>query len=200
MGSGRLRCAAQGADRGADAVNAPNVITLGRLLLVPITIWLILVHEVAAAFWVFAAAALSDGIDGFIAKRFDQVSDLGRFLDPLADKVLLVSVFIALGQQGYLPSWLVILVVSRDILIVGAFLFSFTAGFPFSRTPSFLGKTTTTGQLVLAGVVLAGAGLDWQIGGVELVLTYGVAAATIMSGGIYLVQWARTTGRAEDLR
>lgn len=180
-------------------MNAPNVITLGRLLLVPVTIWLIVVHEPAAAFWVFAAAALSDGIDGFIAKRFDQVSELGRFLDPLADKVLLVSVFIALGQQGYLPSWLVILVVSRDILIVGAFLLSFTTGLPFSRTPSLLGKTTTTGQLILAGVVLAGAGLGWRVDGFEMVLIYGVAATTVMSGGIYLVQWAKTTGRAEGL-
>ena len=181
-------------------MNAPNVITLGRLLLVPVTIWLIVVHEPAAAFWVFAAAALSDGIDGFIAKRFDQVSELGRFLDPLADKVLLVSVFIALGQQGYLPSWLVILVVSRDILIVGAFLLSFTTGLPFSRTPSLLGKTNTTGQLVLAGVVLGRVGLGWAVDGVEILLIYGVAATTVMSGGIYLVQWAKTTGRAEDLR
>lgn len=180
-------------------MNAPNVITLGRLLLVPITIWLILVGEPSAAFWVFAAAALSDGIDGFIAKRFDQVSDLGRFLDPLADKVLLVSVFIALGQQGYLPSWLVILVVSRDILIVGAFLLSFTTGLPFSRSPSFLSKANTTGQLFLAGVVLSRVGLGWQVDGVEMVLIYGVAATTVMSGGIYVVQWAKTSGRTEDL-
>ncbi len=180
-------------------MNAPNVITLGRLLLVPITIWLLVVHEPAAAFWVFAAAALSDGIDGFIAKRFDQISDLGRFLDPLADKVLLVSVFITLGQLGYMPSWLVILVVSRDILIVGAFLVSASTGVPFSRTPSLIGKTTTTGQLILAGVVLAGVGLGWRIAGVETALIYGVAAATVVSGGIYMVQWAKTTGRAEGL-
>lgn len=199
MVSGRWRCVARGADRGSNGVNAPNVITLGRLLLVPITIWLILVGEPSAAFWVFAAAALSDGIDGFIAKRFDQVSDLGRFLDPLADKVLLVSVFIALGQQGYLPSWLVILVVSRDILIVGAFLLSFTTGLPFSRSPSFLSKTNTTGQLFLAGVVLSRVGLGWQVDGVEMVLIYGVAATTVMSGGIYVVQWAKTSGRTEDL-
>ena len=181
-------------------MNAPNVITLGRLLLVPIMVWLIVAHEPAVAFWVFVAAALSDGIDGFIAKRFDQVSDLGRFLDPLADKALLMSVFITLGQQGYMPSWLVILVVSRDILIIGGFLFSYTAGLPFSRNPSFLSKTNTTGQLVLAGVVLAGVGLGWQVDGFEMVLIFGVATTTVMSGGTYLVQWARTTGRAEGLR
>ncbi len=180
-------------------MNAPNLVTLGRLLLVPVTIWLLVVHEPAAAFWVFAAAALSDGIDGFIAKRFDQISDLGRFLDPLADKVLLVSVFITLGQQGYMPSWLVVLVVLRDILIVCGFLVSTTTGVPFSRTPSRLGKYTTTGQLVLAGVVLAGAGLGLRIGGLDTVLIYGVAAATLMSGGIYIVQWAKTSGRAEGL-
>lgn len=180
-------------------MNAPNIITLGRLLLVPIMIWLIVVHEPAAAFWVFAAAALSDGIDGFIAKRFHQVSELGRFLDPLADKALLVSIFITLGQQGYMPPWLVILVVSRDILIVGGFLFSFTVGLPFSRSPSFLSKTNTTGQLVLAGVVLGRVGLGWQVDVLEMVLIYGVAATTVTSGGSYLVHWAKMTGRAEDL-
>lgn len=180
-------------------MNAPNVITIGRLLLVPITIWLIVVHEPAVAFWVFVAAALSDGIDGFIAKRFDLVSELGRFLDPLADKALLVSVFVTLGLQGYIPSWLVILVVSRDVLIIGGFLFSFTVGLPFSRSPSFLSKTNTTGQLILAGVVLARVGLGWHVDGLEMVLIYGVAATTVASGGTYLVQWAKTTGHAEDI-
>lgn len=181
-------------------MNAPNTITIGRLALVPITVWLVFADEAAAAFWVLAAAALSDGVDGFIAKHFDQVSDLGRFLDPLADKVLLVSVFIALGLMGYVPPWLVILVVSRDVMIVVAFLVSRSTGLHFSRHPSLLGKTNTTLQLILAGVVLAGAGLGWRIVGLELGLIYGVAATTVMSGGIYLMQWAKTTGRAEGLR
>ncbi len=181
-------------------MNVPNIISLGRLLLVPIMIWLVAVDEMAASFWVFAAAALSDGVDGFIAKHFHQTSELGRFLDPLADKALLVSLFLMLGLQGYLPSWLVILVVSRDILIVGGFVFSVAVGLPFSLTPSFLSKTNTVGQLVLAGVVLAGVGLGWQIDLFEIALIYGVAATTVWSGGSYLVGWAKTTGHAEDLR
>ena len=199
MVSGRLRCAAPDAAKGFEGVNAPNIISLGRLLLVPIMIWLVAVDEMAASFWVFAAAALSDGVDGFIAKHFHQTSELGRFLDPLADKALLVSLFLMLGLQGYLPSWLVILVVSRDILIVGGFVFSVAVGLPFSLTPSFLSKTNTVGQLVLAGVVLAGVGLGWQIDVFEIALIYGVAATTVWSGGSYLVGWAKTTGHAEDL-
>lgn len=179
-------------------MNAPNIITLGRLLLVPVMIWLIAVDEPTVAFWVFAVAALSDGVDGFIAKRFHRISELGGFLDPLADKALLVSIFIVLGQQGYLPLWLVILVVSRDILIVGGFLFSFTVGLPFSRTPSFLSKTNTSLQLVLAGVVLARVGLDWEVYGFETALIYIVAATTVASGGTYLVHWAKTTGHTGD--
>ena len=180
-------------------MNAPNLITLGRLLLVPITVWLIVADQLAAAFWVFAAAGLSDGVDGFIAKRFQRISELGRFLDPTADKARLISVFITLGQQGYLPSWLVILIVSRDILIVGGFLFSFTLGLPFSRTPSFLSKTNTAGQIVLAGFVLGRVGLGWHVERTEMVLLYAVAATTAASGGSYLVHWALSTTRAEDL-
>jgi cardiolipin synthase len=179
-------------------LNAPNIITLGRLLLVPLMIWLIAVDQPAVAFWVFTVAALSDGVDGFIAKRFDRISELGGFLDPLADKALLVSIFIVLGQQGYVPSWLVILVVSRDILIVGGFLFSFTVGLPFSRSPSFLSKTNTSLQLVLAGVVLARVGFGWQAYGVEIALIYIVAATTVASGATYLVHWAKTTGHPGD--
>ena len=82
---------------------------------------------------------------------------------------------------------------------IEGFLFSFTVGLPFSRSPSFLSKTNTAGQLVLAGVVLGRSGLGWEIENFEMILIYGVAATTIASGGTYLVKWAKTTGRAEDL-
>ena len=87
-------------------INLPNFITLGRLLTVPIVVWLIVSGHFFWAFWVFVAAGVSDAADGFIAKRFNAESELGRFLDPIADKVLLVSVYISLGQQGHLVSWL----------------------------------------------------------------------------------------------
>ena len=122
----------------------PNIITLGRLLSVPLTIWFILDGRTDIAFWVFAAAGASDAIDGFIAKHFDQVSELGRFLDPIADKVLVVSIFLTLGQLGYLPLWLVILVVSRDALIVGGAVFSFVLKLPFAGWPMMISKVITS--------------------------------------------------------
>src|SRR5215470_10721027 len=103
-------------------LNLPNLISLGRLLLVPLAISLILDGKYWAAFWVFIIAGISDALDGFIAKHFDRRTRLGALLDPLADKVLLVSVYVTLGVAGQLWTWLVVLVVFRDIMIVGGFL------------------------------------------------------------------------------
>ena len=101
-------------------INLANLITLGRLLAVPLVVWLILSGDYTLTFWVFAAASVSDAIDGYVAKHFDQRSDLGALLDPIADKTLIVSLFVTLGLAGDLPTWLVILVVFRDLLIMVA--------------------------------------------------------------------------------
>ena len=106
-------------------MSPPNVISLGRLLSVPLTVWVILQGYFVVAFGIFVAAGVSDAVDGFLAKRFGMETELGRYLDPLADKALLVAVFITLGQMGYLPVWLVILVVSRDVLIIGGVLLTY---------------------------------------------------------------------------
>ena len=98
-------------------MNIPNLITLCRLAAVPLVIWLILDDDMMIAFWIFFAAALSDAADGIIAKHFDMETVFGAFLDPIADKALLVGVYLTLGNEGLLPTWLVILVVFRDILI-----------------------------------------------------------------------------------
>ena len=103
-------------------INIPNFITLGRIMSVPVIFWLLLSGENKFAFFVFVAAGISDAVDGYLAKRFNWSTELGAYLDPLADKLLIVSIFIALGVRGELPLWLVIAVVSRDILIVAAVL------------------------------------------------------------------------------
>ena len=104
--------------------NIPNLISLMRLLLVPLTVWLIMSEAYGWAFITFLVAGVSDGIDGYLARRFDWRTRLGAYLDPLADKALLVSVFVTLGFLKLIPAWLVIIVVSRDVLIVGAVLLS----------------------------------------------------------------------------
>ncbi|MBV8737887.1 MAG: CDP-alcohol phosphatidyltransferase family protein, partial [Alphaproteobacteria bacterium] len=103
-------------------LSLPNLISLGRLLLVPLAIWLILGHRYGAAFWIFIVAGISDALDGFIAKHFDRRTRLGALLDPIADKALLVSVYVTLGLANQLWPSLVILVVFRDVMIVGGFL------------------------------------------------------------------------------
>src|SRR5262245_45221329 len=101
----------------------PNLISLARLLAVPLAIWLILQDRYGAAFWVFAVAGASDALDGFIAKQFGLRTVLGGFLDPLADKALLMSVNCPRGHRGQVDPCLVILIVSRDVLIIrGAIL------------------------------------------------------------------------------
>ena len=85
-------------------MNIPNLLTLGRICAVPVIIWLILDRLMEAAFWDALAAAISDAVDGIIAKRFDMQTRLGAYLDPIADKALLVSVFIALGYEGFFAS------------------------------------------------------------------------------------------------
>jgi cardiolipin synthase len=137
----------------------PNLITLARLVSVPIITWAIISNEVELAFWLFMAAGVSDGIDGFIAKHLNAETELGKFLDPVADKVLLVATYIALGYTGTLATWLVILVVSRDLIIVGGALLYETVTHSLEMTPITISKVNTVAQIILATYVLGANGL-----------------------------------------
>jgi cardiolipin synthase len=181
-------------------VSLPNLITLGRLLAVPLAIWLVLGGHMTEAFWVFIAAGISDGIDGYIAKRFDQRSELGALLDPIADKTLLVSMFVTLGIAGALPTWLVILAVFRDLLIVGGFLLAAAVGHPLRWEPLLVSKLNTVLQILLVALVLAGLGLGLEDDGATAALVYVVGATTILSGAGYLVRWARGLAGMDGVR
>ena len=172
-------------------MSVANFITLGRLLAAPLAIWLVLDDRMTAAFWLFVAAGLSDAVDGFIAKHFDQRSRLGALLDPLADKVLLLTMFVTLGIAGFLPDWLVILVVFRDVLIIGGFLLASSVAQPIPTKPLFVSKLNTALQITLVAAVLARLGLGIDDFGVSLVLIYLTALTTVLSGGGYLVRWMR---------
>jgi cardiolipin synthase len=179
-------------------VNLPNLITLGRLLCVPLAIWLVLADDLGAVFWLFVAAGLSDAIDGFIAKRFDQRSRLGALLDPLADKALLVSMYVTLGVAGHLPTWLVILVVFRDVLIIGGFLLVTALAQSMRWEPLFISKLNTALQIALIAVVLGRLGLGVPDFGVGRILIYAVAATTVISGAAYLVRWGSALAGVEE--
>ncbi|MGC2199755.1 MAG: CDP-alcohol phosphatidyltransferase family protein [Stellaceae bacterium] len=179
-------------------LNLPNLISLGRLLLVPLAISLILEGSYGIAFWVFVVAGVSDALDGFIAKRFDRRTRLGALLDPLADKVLLVSVYVTLGIAGQLWPWLVVLVVFRDLMIIGGFVLIQTlAEMPKSFQPLLISKINTGVQVTVICYVLARLGLGAEAGPVDFVLSIAVAATTVVSGLIYLVRWARILARSE---
>jgi cardiolipin synthase len=179
-------------------LNLPNLITLARLLSVPLTIWLILGERFGVAFWVFVGAGISDALDGFIAKRFDCRTRLGALLDPVADKALLTSVYVALGIAEYLPNWLVILVVFRDVMIVGGFVLIQTLTAPRQFDPLYISKINTAAQIALVAYVLARLGLGFPDGAVTPVLVWITALTTVLSGLSYLVRWARILSGAEQ--
>lgn len=172
-------------------MNLPNAITLGRLLAVPLLVWLILSRFDAWAFWLFVAAGVSDALDGLIAKRFHMVTDIGRYLDPIADKVLIVSVYLALGHTDQVPAWLVILVVSRDILIVGGAILAHTLGVTMRIQPLWISKINTGAQMVLVVLVMAETTVSrtTDLEAAELGLWIVVAATTLLSGSSYLLRW-----------
>jgi len=175
---------------------APNLITLARLCAVPVTIYLIIDGQLEPAFWLFVAAGISDAVDGFLAKHLHARTVIGGYLDPLADKALLVSVYIALGHQGHLPIWLVILVVFRDGLIVAGVVLAHALGHPFKPRPLLISKINTGMQIALAAFLLLklGPGIDLAL---IAPLIYLTAASTLASGAAYVIQGLRGAARIE---
>jgi len=172
-------------------VSIPNLITLGRILLVPIVVWAIYSGAMWIAFVLFLAAGVSDAVDGFLAKRFDMASELGAYLDPLADKALIVSIYVTFGIKEVIPGWLVILVVSRDIMIVGAVMLSWVLGSPVLMKPLLVSKLNTVAQIVFACVVLGSLGFGIEAHGLMIVLMVVVAALTLLSVAAYVSEWVR---------
>ena len=193
VGNGAFRAERAGARRHAGiALNIPNLITLGRILLVPIVVWAIATPGAMwIAFVLFVVAGVSDGVDGYLAKRFNMTSELGAYLDPLADKALIVSIYITLGVNNAIPRWLVILVVSRDILIVGGIILSWLVGNPLKIKPLLVSKLNTVAQILFACVVLGSLGFDIGASTLTLVLMGLVAILTLLSVPAYLVEWVR---------
>ena len=152
----------------------------------PVTVWLILNNFILAAFWLFVVAGVSDAIDGYLAKRWDQVTEFGKYLDPLADKALLVSIYITLGVQGHLESWLVIMVVFRDIMIVGAVILYQTMVRRLDMNPLIVSKVNTLAQIVLAALVLGSKGFDVDTGLFFEMMIGIVVVTTLISGLSYL--------------
>jgi cardiolipin synthase len=181
-------------------LNLPNLITVARILMVPVVVWAIASRQMQIAFLLFLLAGVSDAVDGFLAKRFDMASELGAHLDPLADKTLIVSIYVALGITEAIPRWIVILVVSRDILIIGGIMFAWFLGKPMSVKPLLVSKLNTAAQIVFACLVLASLAFGFAGRAEEIAQTalmWLVAALTLVSVGFYTREWWRHMNAGE---
>lgn len=172
-------------------MSLPNLITLGRILLVPIVVWAIAFGEVQLAFWLFLLAGVSDAIDGFLAKNFGMQTELGAYLDPLADKALLVSIYVTLAIAGLIPRWVAIAVVARDVMIVGAIMLAALMARPVKIRPLVVSKVNTTAQIAFAAMVLASDGFGLSLGYAFHLGLLAVGLLTALSAAAYLAEWMR---------
>jgi cardiolipin synthase len=181
-------------DRGGSItlVTLPNVITFARLCAVPLAVWLVMEHWFAEAFYLFVAAGLSDAVDGWLARRYGGNS-VGALLDPVADKALLVSMYVTLASVNVVPDWLAILVVFRDVVIVGGVVVLSLLGHSVVIHPLYVSKLNTVFQIVLIAISLLLSGFDLTAPVLMDVLIWTVAATTLASGSAYV--WTTVRGK-----
>ncbi|WP_462324365.1 CDP-alcohol phosphatidyltransferase family protein [Desulfoplanes sp.] len=168
----------------------PNILTLARILFTPAIVVAFIDHHLELVWIIFAIAGITDALDGFLARTLDQRSVLGSVLDPLADKILLDTTYICIGLKGWVPSWLVVLVVSRDFVIVGGLgLLGFLGvDVPTKIDPSLVSKCNTAAQVVLVITILIARTFDWNCSGCEVLLIVLVTTLTLVSGVHYLLR------------
>ncbi len=171
-------------------LNLPNIVTFARLCAVPLAFWLVVEHRIGQAFVLFLAAGLSDALDGWLARRYGG-NAVGAALDPVADKALLVTMYITLARVDALPDWLAILVVFRDVVIVGGVVTLAVIGHAVTIRPLYVSKVNTLLQIVLIAVILLQGGFGIGVPGLDMVLVWAVALTTLASGAAYV--WAFNT-------
>jgi len=171
----------------------PNLITSIRIILTPVFIIYLINDEFQLALILFIVAGLSDAADGLIARLFNQKSKLGAFLDPLADKILLISAFVFLSVKGYVYPWLTVIVISRDVLILLGVLILFLNSQDFIVKPSILSKITTCLQLITVFVVLS-ADRFLPLLQISDYLFWATGLSTVASGLHYMHHWFRMMG------
>jgi len=173
-------------------LNLPNAITFGRLCAVPLAVWLVLRQDLRLSFALFVAAGLSDAVDGWLARRQGSTA-LGAMLDAVADKLLLVSMYVTLAAIAVLPDWLAILVVFRDLVIVGGVLVFWLLGNRVSTRPLMISKLNTMAQILLVAITLLLTGFRMQAPALMTGLVWLVALTTLGSGAAYV--WIGARGR-----
>lgn len=174
-----------------DMFTLPNLITIVRVLLIPVVAFLLLDHDYKLAFAVFVAAAIGDWLDGFLARRLNQMSQLGAVLDPVADKMTMMIVAILMAAQGMLPIWLAVVIVMRDAIIVtGAVAYRFVVG-RIEMAPTRLSKANTFLEFGVISLVMAQAGQIVDASAWLTPLFFLLFASVLVSGGHYVWVWQR---------
>jgi len=183
---------ASGGRTQSSMVNIPNLLTLLRILLVPVFVILLIQGHFLRALLVFVVAGLTDALDGFLARVLHQKTDLGLYLDPLADKALIITSFVTLAVMGLIPPWLTVLVISRDFIILLGISVMTLMSIPFEIKPATVSKVTTAFQLLTVFVILVLTylqgveGNDWVI-----ILFWLTGALTVISGFNYIMRGLR---------
>lgn len=171
----------------------PNLLTALRLLLAPVVLWRVLAGDMQGAFWVFVAAAVTDLLDGNIARLFNQKSVLGAWLDPIADKTMLLTTLFALVWADVLPQWLLVVVLLRDaVVLLGAAAFRWLTG-SLEVRPTLSGKVATFVEFTLVSLALAEEalrpGMAWILPWVAALAAFTV----VLSGVRYVIIWTDKT-------
>mgnify|MGYP003565295656 CR=1 FL=1 len=172
-------------NRLTSTISIPNILTLIRILLTPVLVILLLRDLFSMALLVFAIAGISDGLDGLIARYMNQRTTLGAYLDPAADKLLLISSFVTLAVLGVIPAWVTVIVIARDVIIfLGVAIFMLTEK-KYEVRPSLVSKCTTTAQILTVLIILYDPA-HLKLAMVYQILLWGTALLTTMSGLHYI--------------
>lgn len=177
-------------DKGSINLTLPNLLTILRIVLTPLFAICLINRAYHNAFWIFVFAGLTDGLDGFIARVFRQKSELGAYLDPIADKLLISTAFIILAAVRFIPSWLTVIVIARDIMILFGIALLFITNHHIEVKPSFLSKITTVAQLSTVFIVLLKPYFP-KAAVTHSTLFIFAATMTILSGFQYIYRWLK---------
>ncbi len=169
----------------------PNAISILRIFLIVPTLWMIATGEFGWALALFLIAGFSDGLDGYLAVRFEWQSRLGALLDPAADKLLITGMFIALAWMGEIPVWLAVIVIGRDVVIVaGALAYNYLVK-PVPGEPTRISKLNTALQMLFVLFVLSRAGFGWPDKITITLLGAAILVTVVISGVDYVWSWSR---------
>jgi cardiolipin synthase len=185
--------------RGREAVNIPNTLTVLRIVLVPVIVILLIQGQFTKALVCFIIAGVTDGLDGMLARVLNQTTVVGAYLDPLADKVLVISMYATLAVIGIIPGWLAVIVISRDFIILGGILVLTLMSVNIEIKPSYVSKINTMLQLatIFVAFLLKVGGAEKHFREVFVFVCWLTAIFTVISGGDYLVKGMKLINRGD---